>query len=73
MARSYLSRHRPICSVIQEIKELAAARADYRTINLCDEAMDYAHSMSKRLVEYSFIRDYAQEGKLDLIQRTLIR
>lgn len=52
---SYLSRHRPICAVIQEIRELAEKRQDTATITLCDEAVDYARRMSARLVEYKKI------------------
>lgn len=48
---SYLSRHRPICAVLQEISELAQARDDVETIVLCNEAVDYAQRMSKRLQE----------------------
>lgn len=52
---SYLSRHRPICTVIQEIRELAEnnrGRMDSRIIELCDEATDYARRMGNRLMEY---------------------
>lgn len=54
---SYLSRHRPICTVLQEIRELAEVRGDTATVKLCDEARDYAQRMSKRLMEYKLKED----------------
>lgn len=52
---SYLHRHRPICAVLQEIREAAAARTDYATVALCDEAITYARSMSAKLTEYKLL------------------
>lgn len=52
MTGSYLARHRPICAVIEDIRQLAQARGDILTEKLCDEATQYAQSMSKKLVEY---------------------
>lgn len=52
MPASYLSRHRPICDVIAEIKAIASTREDDVTMKLCDEAADYARRMSAKLVEY---------------------
>jgi len=52
MTGSYLARHRPICTVIAEIRALAEQRLDAKTIELCDEATNYAQRMSARLVEY---------------------
>lgn len=49
---SYLARHRPICSVLQLIREAAEQRGDAATIALCDEAIDYARHMSAKLTEY---------------------
>ena len=49
---SYLSRHRPICSVLQDIRMLAVLRNDEETMKLCDEAITYAQSMSAKLTEY---------------------
>lgn len=46
---SYLSRHRPICAVLQEIREVTQ---DEKVIKLVDEAVDYARRMSDRLMEY---------------------
>lgn len=46
---SYLSRHRPICAVLQEIKDTTLNR---RVLELADEAIDYAQRMSNRLMEY---------------------
>lgn len=52
MPASYLARHRPICTVLQEIRDAAIARHDNTIIKLCDEAIDYAQRMSKKLTEY---------------------
>lgn len=49
---SYLSRHRPICAVLQEIRDRAVRNNDTTTVKLCDEAIDYARRMSARLMEY---------------------
>lgn len=49
---SYLSRHRPICSVIQEIREIAEKQHNGTIMLLCDEARGYAESMSRKLMEY---------------------
>lgn len=49
---TYLHRHRPICAVIAEIRELAVIRNDEYTVTLCDEARDYAQRMSVKLTEY---------------------
>lgn len=49
---SYLSRHRPICTVIEEIREKAEAMDIPSIVALCDEAKDYAQRMSNRLMEY---------------------
>lgn len=46
---SYLSRHRPICAVLQEMRERTT---DPVMLRLIDEAHDYAKRMSARLVEY---------------------
>lgn len=57
MTESYLSRHRPICTVIDEIRE-RMKRIESNpiiaedVIKLCDEATDYAQRMSARLMEY---------------------
>jgi hypothetical protein len=58
---SYLSRHRPICTVIEEIKE-KVEKLDgspnplyidlIPIVALCNEAKDYAQRMSARLMEY---------------------
>jgi hypothetical protein len=49
---NYLSRHRPICSVLMEIRTIAHDIGDERIVKLCDEATEYAQSMSKKLAEY---------------------
>jgi hypothetical protein len=54
---SYLERHRPICTVLQDIRELAEERKDVKTIELCDEAIGYARRMSAKLVEYKNASD----------------
>lgn len=46
---SYLSRHRPICAVLDEIKRTTT---DHKIIPLVDEAIEYARKMSNRLMEY---------------------
>lgn len=54
MTGSYLARHRTICAVLDEIAAIAArrgAQTDVAIIQLCDEAKQYAQSMSRRLVE----------------------
>jgi len=52
MPASYLKRHRPICDVLGEIREIALAHNDPRIVQLCDEGIDYARRMSAKLVEY---------------------
>lgn len=46
---SYMARHRPICAVLEEIKEKAAQGSDVS--DLCDEAISYAKRMDAKLVE----------------------
>jgi len=48
----FLHRHRTICSVIQEIRDIALLNNDNTTVELCDEAETYAKRMSARLVTY---------------------
>lgn len=52
MPASYLARHRPICTVLQEIRGIAETREDHVTMKLCDEATGYAQRMSAKLTEY---------------------
>lgn len=57
MPASYLTRHRPICDVIADIKRTVAAYSDDPYVTeqvdkLCDEATGYAQSMSAKLAEY---------------------
>lgn len=47
---SYLSRHRPICVVLEEIRTLGVCSPQIDA--LVDEAKDYAQRMSARLMEY---------------------
>lgn len=54
---SYLSRHRPICSVIEDIRIRAEYLGDQAIIELCKEAKDYAERMSAKLVEYKKERE----------------
>lgn len=49
---TFLTRHRTICAVIQEIRQMAEHNGDVYMIKLCDEAREYAQSMSAKLVEY---------------------
>jgi hypothetical protein len=52
MPASYLARHRPICSVLEEIREIALSQNDTKIVSLCDEAIPYAKRMSNKLQEY---------------------
>ena len=61
MPASYLKRHRPICDVLNEIKELAIRWDNKRLEVLCDEAITYAQSMSAKLAEYK-AREQADAG-----------
>lgn len=51
---SYLSRHRTICAVLEEIRSEAyePTMTLDRFNELIDEAKDYAQRMSARLMEY---------------------
>lgn len=49
---SYMTRHRPICTVLDDARKLAEKNDDGDMIKLIDEAIDYARRMSKRLMEY---------------------
>lgn len=51
---SFLSRHRTICAVIQEIQDAASQRGDTGTVKLCDEAFTYARAMSAKLTQYKY-------------------
>lgn len=57
MPASYLSKHRPICSVLEQILELAKARGDEEIVDLIEEAIPYAKSMSNKLSEYKEMKD----------------
>ena len=55
MPGSFLARHRTICAVIDEIRGLANENKhgnNDRIVVLCDEAKQYAQSMSNKLLEY---------------------
>lgn len=52
MPASYLARHRPLCTVLQEIRELAVRDGRDDIIALADEATDYAQRMSAKLTQY---------------------
>jgi len=63
MARtvSYMSRHRPICAVLEEIRSIAKELDhDYGIAALADEAITYAKRMDAKLVE---IRNRESEGR----------
>lgn len=54
---SFSGRHRTICAVLTEIQELARKEKlsplEQSNISiLCDEALQYARAMSKKLTEY---------------------
>lgn len=57
MPASYLAKHRPICAVLQLIRDIAEERGDEVTVELCDEAITYARRMSAKLVEYKTMYD----------------
>lgn len=52
MPASYLTRHRPICDVLNDIRELALSIDEMKIVRLCDEAVSYAQRMSAQLAEY---------------------
>ncbi len=54
MPASFLTRHRTICEVIDEIESYADPEDYYgsKIVELCKEAKTYAQSMSAKLVEY---------------------
>jgi len=52
MPASYLSKHRPICDVLNDIRVRAALMNDEEAVRLCDEAISYAQRMSAKLAEY---------------------
>jgi len=54
MPASFLTRHRTICEVLEEIR-MVVHRADMNDVDidkLVDEAKTYAQAMSAKLVEY---------------------
>lgn len=59
MPASYLARHRPICSVLADIRAAAVIDGRDDIIVLCDEARDYAQRMSRKLQEYKDARTTA--------------
>lgn len=64
MPASYLAKHRPICTVLQEIKEIAenmpSSSESEKIAVLADEATGYAQRMSAKLQEY---KDEKQRGQ----------
>ena len=52
MPASFLARHRTICAVLEEIKQMAADGNTNGMEQLCDEAITYAQRMSAKLMEY---------------------
>lgn len=52
MTTSYHARHRPICEVIQDIRERAELINAPEIIAWCDEAHGYARRMSAKLEEH---------------------
>jgi hypothetical protein len=62
MARtvSYMARHRPICAVLEEIREIANEQQDNYLVQLADEAISYAKRMDAKLVE---IRNQESEAR----------
>ena len=64
---SYLKRHRPICTVLQEIQDEAqqtdSLESRNRIIMLCREATTYAQRMSAKLTEYKDKENKDGKGK----------
>lgn len=60
MPASYLKKHRPICSVLEEIKQVAEADGNQYIMQLADEATAYAKSMSAKLAEYKESKELQQ-------------
>lgn len=69
MPASYLSKHRPICAVLAEIREITTYKENVhpaardKIVSLVDEAITYARSMSNKLVEYKQLQDIHDEFK----------
>ncbi len=63
---SYMSRHRPICSVLADIQTVAEAKGDLITLALVAEAISYAQRMSNRLMEHKR-REVAAPGPADAV------
>jgi hypothetical protein len=57
-----MTRHRPICAVLEEISNAATSSGDTNIVKLCDEAITYAKRMDAKLVE---IRAKEQENGKD--------
>jgi hypothetical protein len=57
---SYMSRHRPICAVLEEIRTIANEQQDNYLVQLADEAISYAKRMDAKLVE---IRNQESEAR----------
>lgn len=47
-----MTGHITICSIIQEMQQLAQQRSDFETVKLCGDAFKHARSMSARLEWY---------------------
>jgi len=53
MPASFLSRHRTICDVLEEIRSIAErGGSNSEIVSLCNEASTYAKRMSAKLAEY---------------------
>ncbi len=57
---SYMTRHRPICAVLEEIRTIANEQQDNYLVQLADEAISYAKRMDAKLVE---IRNQESEAR----------
>lgn len=55
MPGSFLARHRTICEVLDLIRK--RHETDMDTVMLCDEAIEYARRMSKKLTEYKIEKE----------------
>lgn len=52
MPASFLKHHRTICAALTELKEYGEKYNDRFIVQICNEAIGYAQSMSKKLSEY---------------------
>lgn len=61
--KSYMARHRPICAVLQELRDRLENLTDDHSITLVDEAILYAKRMDAKLVEIRNKENEDVEGR----------